>query len=67
MKKNRESFDFSGSRDEERVNEKKLNHKTPLSVKSNEGVFEIIQTHEILSESDCSEVEKKTMQNLLLP
>ena len=33
--KNRESFDFSGSRDEERANEKYSNSKTPLRVKSN--------------------------------
>ena len=47
-----------GSRDEERVNKKDSNCKTPLRVKSNEEVFEMIQTHEILSESDCSEIEE---------
>ena len=31
--------------------------KTPLKVKSSEEVFEIIQTHEILSEFDCSEIK----------
>ena len=36
---------------------KDLNIKTSLRVKSNEEVFEIIQIYEILSESDCSEIE----------
>ena len=66
LKQNKESFDFFlGSRDEERVNDKVSNHKTPLSDKSNEEVFGMIQTHEILSESDCSEL-KRTRKNLLL-
>ena len=34
------------------------NRKTSLRVKSYEEVFEIIQTHEILSESDCSEIDE---------
>ena len=58
LQENRESFGFSGSKDEERVNEKDSNRKTPLRVKSNEEVFEMIQTHEIFSESDCSEIEE---------
>ena len=58
LQENRESFGFSGSKDEERVNEKDSNRKTPLRVKSNEEVFKMIQTHEILSESDCSEIEE---------
>ena len=29
-----------------------------MRVQSNEKVFEMIQTHEILSESDCSEIEE---------
>ena len=54
LNKKRESFDFSGSRDEDRVNEKNdSNRKILLRVKSNKEVFEMIQTHEILSESDC--------------
>ena len=56
--KNIESFDYLGSRDEERVNEKDSNRKIQLRVKSNKEVFEMIQTHEILSESDCSEIEE---------
>ena len=33
---NKESYDFSGPRDEERVNEKDSNHNTLLRVNSNE-------------------------------
>ena len=33
-------------------------YKTSLRIKSNEEVFKIIQTHEILSGSDCSEIEE---------
>ena len=49
---------FSGSRDEKRVNEKDSNRKIPMRVKSNIEVFEMIQTHEILSKSNFSEVEE---------
>ena len=65
VKSNKELFDFSGSRDKERLNEKDSNRKTPLRVKSNEEVFEIIQTHEILSESDCSEIKENKVKLLL--
>ena len=65
LKKNRESFIFSDSWDEERVNEKDSNCKTSLRVKSNEEVFKIIQTKEILSESYCSEIEENKTNMLL--
>ena len=58
LKENRESFDFSGSRDEEKVNEKDSNRKISSRVKSNEEVFEMIQTHETFFESDRSEIEE---------
>ena len=66
MKKNRELFDFSGPRGEERVNEKDSNCKTPLRVKSKEEVFEIVQAHEILSESDCSETEENKTEFVIV-
>ena len=66
MKKNRELFNFSGPRGEERVNEKDSNCKAPLRVKSKEEVFEIIQAHEIHSESDCSEIEENKTEFVIV-
>ena len=57
---------FSGSRDKESVNEKDSNRKTPLKVKSYKEVFEIIQTHEVLSESDCSKIEENKAKRVTI-
>ena len=59
-------FFFSGPRGEERLNEKYSNCKAPLRVKSNEEVFEIIQAHEIHSESDWSIIEENKTEFVII-